>query len=83
MLRYALSVDFFNPFASKVELPPRAYKLRRLNQLYQDFVKQVVWWHQLQREQDAKGRLIAQPSDLQQAAELMFDSIVCCFSKWI
>jgi DNA primase len=76
MLRILAPKEVVNPFASKVQLPPRAHKLRRLNQLYQDFVRQVVWWHQLQREQDEKGRLIAQPSDLQQAAELMFDSIV-------
>ena len=65
-----------NPYASKVQLPPKAQKLRRLNQLYQDFVSQVVWWHQYQRKKDAKGRIIATPSDLQAAAALMFDSIV-------
>jgi hypothetical protein len=44
--------------------------------LYQDFVGQLVCWHQHQRSRDAKGRLIALPEDLKAAAELMFDSIV-------
>jgi hypothetical protein len=68
--------EVLNPYASKVQLPPNAQKLRRLNQLYQDFVGQLVCWHQHQRSRDAKGRLIALPEDLKAAAELMFDSIV-------
>jgi DNA primase len=76
MLKVLEPCRVVNPYASKVQLPPKAQKLRRLNQLYQDFVSQVVWWHQYQRKKDAKGRIIATPSDLQAAAALMFDSIV-------
>jgi len=68
--------EVLNPYASKVQLPPKAQKLRRLNQLYQDFVAQLVSWHQYQRKRDGKGRVIALPEDLKAAAELMFDSIV-------
>ena len=65
-----------NPYAGQVMLPPQAHKLRRLNELYQSYVKQVTLLHQYQRSQDTKGRLISRKEDLQLAANIMFDSIV-------
>jgi hypothetical protein len=38
-----------NPFAHKIKLPEEAHKIRRLNQLYQAFVKQITLLHQYQR----------------------------------
>jgi DNA primase catalytic core len=65
-----------NPYANKVNLPDEAHKIRRLNALYQAFVKQITILHQYQRKQDAQGRLISEKEDLQIAAEIMFESIV-------
>jgi len=65
-----------NPYADKVKLPEEAHKIRRLNALYQAFVKQITLLHQFQRKQDNQGRLISEKEDLQVAAEIMFESIV-------
>lgn len=65
-----------NPYADKVNLPEEAHKIRRLNGLYQVFVRQITLLHQFQRKVDAQGRLISEKEDLQIAAEIMFESIV-------
>ena len=65
-----------NRYAEKLHLPKEAHKIRRLNDLYQSFVKQVTLINQYQRKKDSQGRLITQREDLQVAARIMFDSIV-------
>jgi len=75
-LRMLKPYPVINPYANKVNLPQEAHKIRRLNGLYQAFVKQITLLHQYQRKQDAQGRLISQKEDLQAAAEIMFESIV-------
>ena len=59
-----------------MQLPEEAHKIRRLNDLYQSFVKQMTLMNQYRRKKDQKGRLITEKEDLQVAAEIMFDSIV-------
>ncbi|MEM9980845.1 MAG: CHC2 zinc finger domain-containing protein [Bacteroidota bacterium] len=68
--------EVINPYAGKVLLPENVHKIRRLNELYQCYVRQITWLHQYQREKDAKGRLMSTKEDLQAACELMFESIV-------
>lgn len=68
--------EVVNPYADKVNLPEEAHKIRRLNGLYQSFVKQMTLMNQYRRKKDQKGRLITEKEDLQVAAEIMFDSIV-------
>lgn len=68
-------VEVINPFAEKIHLPKEVHKIRRLNQLYQSFVKQITILHQFQREKDKKGRVITDKEDLRLACEIMFDSI--------
>lgn len=68
--------EVVNPYADRVNLPEEAHKIRRLNGLYQSFVKQMTLMNQYRREKDQKGRLITEKEDLQTAAEIMFDSIV-------
>jgi hypothetical protein len=70
------SYDVINPYADKVSLPEEAHKIRRLNGLYQAFVKAITLMHQFQRKRDNRGRLISEKEDLQIAAEIMFESIV-------
>lgn len=65
-----------NPYASKLQLPPNAHKIRRLNDLFLNFVKMITVVHQYQRKKDSKGRLITEISDLEAAVDIMFDSIV-------
>lgn len=68
--------EVINPYADKVHLPEEAHKIRRLNALYQGFVKSVTLMHQYQRKRDSRGRLISEKEDLQIAAQIMFESIV-------
>jgi len=68
-------LQVINPYADKIKLPPQAHKIRRLNELFLSFVKQVTLINQYQRKKDAQGRLITAPEDLQTAVTIMFDSI--------
>lgn len=68
--------EVVNPYAAKVMLPEEAHKIRRLNELYQSFVKQITLLNQYQRSKDSRGRIIAQKEDLELACRIMFDSIV-------
>ncbi len=70
------SYDVINPYADKVHLPEEAHKIRRLNGLYQAFVKAITLMHQYQRRKDERGRLISEKEDLQIAAEILFESIL-------
>ena len=68
--------EVINPYARKIKLPDSAHKIRRLNELYLSFVKQITLIHQYQREKDKQGRLITTVEDLRIANAIMFESIV-------
>lgn len=76
MVTLLKSYDVINPYADKVHLPEEAHKIRRLNGLYQAFVKAITLMHQYQRKRDGRGRLISEKEDLQIAAEILFESIL-------
>ncbi|MBX2916275.1 MAG: toprim domain-containing protein [Cyclobacteriaceae bacterium] len=76
MVTLLKSYDVINPYADKVHLPEEAHKIRRLNGLYQAFVKAITLMHQYQRRKDERGRLVSEKEDLQIAAEIMFESIL-------
>jgi DNA primase len=42
--------EVINPYADRVQLPREAHKIRRLNDLYQSFVKQVTLINQYRRK---------------------------------
>ena len=65
-----------NPYADKVHLPQEAHKIRRLNELYQSFVRQVTLVNQYRRDKDSRVRLITRKEDLLVAADIMFESIL-------
>lgn len=69
-------LEVVNPYAGSLQLPEDAHKLRRLHDLFLNFVKMVTLLHQYQRSKDSKGRLITEISDVEQAVGIMFDSIV-------
>jgi DNA primase len=65
-----------NPWAQQVSLPREAHKIRRLNDLFQSFIRMVTLVHQYQRRTDDKGRLLATAADIRMATEILFDRIV-------
>ena len=75
-IRILKPLEVVNPYAGRITLPEEAHKIRRLNDLYQSFVRQVTLLNQYKRRQDDKGRLVAEKEDLEQASEIMFDSIM-------
>ncbi|QYH39515.1 DNA primase [Algoriphagus sp. NBT04N3] len=75
-IRLLKPYEVINPYANKIQLPESAHKIRRLNELYQSFVKQITLLNQYQRKQDKQGRLITETEDLQTACEILFESIV-------
>ena len=75
-MRLLKSYEVINPYANKIKLPESAHKIRRLNELYQSFVRQVTLLNQYQRQKDKQGRLISEQSDLQVACDILFESIV-------
>jgi DNA primase len=75
-IRLLKPYQVINPYAHKIKLPEEAHKIRRLNELYQSFVKQITLLNQYQRKQDKQGRLITEKEDLQTACEILFESIL-------
>ena len=65
-----------NPYANQIHLPEEAHKIRRLNDLFQSFVKIITMVNQYQRKKDNKQRLISEIEDLAVAVEMMFECIV-------
>jgi len=76
MVNLLKSYDVINAYADKVHLPEEAHKIRRLNGLYQAFVKAITLMNQYQRKRDQRGRLVSEKEDLQTAAEILFESIL-------
>lgn len=75
-MRLLKAFDVINPYANKIKLPEEAHKIRRLNELYQSFVRQITLLNQYQRKTDKQGRLISEKQDLQIACDILFESIV-------
>jgi len=75
-MRLLQPLEVVNPYANRITLPQEAHKIRRLNELYQSFVRQVTLLNQYQRKCDERGRLLSQPGDLLAACEILFESIV-------
>jgi DNA primase/energy-coupling factor transporter ATP-binding protein EcfA2 len=65
-----------NPYAAQILLPEEAHKIRRLNDLFQSFVKMVTVINQYQRKRDEKKRLITEIEDMETAVHILFESIV-------
>jgi DNA-binding MarR family transcriptional regulator len=68
--------DVINPFAEKIKLPEEAHKIRRLNDLFHNFIKMVTLLNQYQRRASAGNQLIAEIEDIETAVEIMFESII-------
>ncbi len=75
-IRLLKPYEVVNPYAGKIKLPEEAHKIRRLNELYQSFVRQITLLNQYQRKKDKQGRVITGKADLQTACDILFESIV-------
>jgi DNA primase len=75
-IRLLQPLEVVNPYAPHIILPEGAHKIRRLNELYQIFIRQVTLLHQFQRQKDKQGRLVSTVEDLRQASLILLDSIV-------
>jgi DNA primase/energy-coupling factor transporter ATP-binding protein EcfA2 len=75
LVRMLKPCKVINPYAYQLHLPEKAHKIRRLNELYLAFVKQITIINQYRRKRDEQGRIITDTEDLETANEIMFDSI--------
>ena len=75
-VRLLKSETVINPYANKINLPPQAHKIRRLNELFQSYVKQITLINQHQRSRTKTGALITSKEDVVIAIEIMFESIL-------
>lgn len=56
--------------------PKKVHKVRRLNEMYQAVIKQVTFLNQHQRQLLKDNQLITEIEDIEQATEVLFESIV-------
>jgi len=68
--------EVINPYATKLNLPEKVHKIRRLNEMYQAVIKQVTFLNQYQRQLTKDHQLITEIEDIEQATEVLFESIV-------
>ena len=68
--------EVINPYATKLHLPEKVHKIRRLNEMYQSVIKQVTFLNQYQRKLTNNNQLITEIEDIEQATEILFESIV-------
>ena len=68
--------EVINPYATQLHLPEKVHKIRRLNEMYQAVIKQVTFLNQHQRKLTNNNQLITEIEDIEQATEILFESIV-------
>jgi DNA primase len=76
IIRVIDAKSVINPFAEKIQLPEEAHKIRRLNDLFQNFIKMVTLINQYKRQSTKYNQLITAIEDIETAIEIMFESIV-------
>ena len=75
-IRLLKNEKVINPYAGKINLPPQAHKIRRLNDLFQIYVRQVTLLNQYQRSRVSTGDIITSKEDIITAIDIMFESIL-------
>ncbi|OWP82608.1 hypothetical protein BWK59_14960, partial [Flavobacterium davisii] len=68
--------EVINPYATQLHLPEKVHKIRRLNEMYQAVIKQVTFLNQYQRKLTNNNQLITEIEDVEQATEVLFESII-------
>lgn len=75
IIRTLKNYDVINPYATRLQLPEEVHKIRRLNEMFQSIVRQITLLNQHNRELK-NDKLITQIEDLEQATEVLFESII-------
>lgn len=76
LVRNLKDYEVINPYATKLNLPEKVHKIRRLNEMYQAVIKQVTFLNQHQRKLTTDNQLLTTIEDIEQATEVLFESIV-------
>lgn len=76
LVRNLKHYEIINPYATKLNLPEKVHKIRRLNEMYQAVIKQVTFLNQYQRKLTKDNQLITEIEDIEQATEILFESII-------
>ena len=76
LVRNLKHYEVINPFATKLQLPEKVHKIRRLNEMYQAVIKQVTFLNQYQRNLSTNNQLLTTIEDIEQATEILFESII-------
>ncbi|MFK7004695.1 hypothetical protein BWK63_04135 [Flavobacterium covae] len=76
MIRNLKVYEVINPYATQLHLPEKVHKIRRLNEMYQAVIKQVTFLNQYQRKLTNNNQLITEIEDIEQATEVLFESII-------
>lgn len=76
VVRALKDYEIINPYATKLHLPEKVHKVRRLNEMYQAVIKQVTFLNQYQRKLTKNDQLVTEIEDIEQATEILFESIV-------
>lgn len=75
IIRTLKNYEVINPYATRLQLPEEVHKIRRLNEMFQSIVRQITLLNQHNRELK-NDKLITQIEDLEQATEVLFESII-------
>jgi DNA primase len=65
-----------NTYANKLQLPDNVRNKRRLNVMFQSVIKQITFINQYQRQLTKEGKLITTIDDIENAIEILFESVV-------
>nr|WP_298656253.1 toprim domain-containing protein [uncultured Flavobacterium sp.] len=76
IVRHLKVYEVINPYATQLHLPEKVHKIRRLNEMYQAVIKQVTFLNQYQRKLTNNNQLITEIEDIEQATEVLFESII-------
>jgi DNA primase len=76
MIRSLQEYEVVNPFAMKLQLPNNVKNKRRLNEMFQSIIKQITFLNQYQRQQTKENQLITEIEDIENAVEVLFESII-------
>lgn len=76
LVRNLKHYEVINPYATRLHLPDKVHKIRRLNEMYQAVIKQVTLLNQYQRKTTKDNQLITQIEDIEQATQILFESII-------
>jgi DNA primase len=76
LVRNLKNYEVQNSFASKIQLPNNVRNKRRLNEMFQSVIKQITILNQYQRQLTKDGKLITTIEDIENAIEILFESVV-------